>query len=338
MVANSLWGWLERWTKANLQCRQKPIWATEMWQDITARVEKQSVKVHHVDAHVPKSRDNEEHRNKEQVDRAARIKVSQGKEEIPLGLFRTSKPMTSLYGMVDGGRNIGILEEDMNCPEDRNFEALPEKVTCAQEAPPYSKLPENERGYALFTDGSCHMDIAAQVENMTLNVCHVDVHMPKGRTTEEHQNNEQVDKATKTGIAQVELDWEERGYGVPMPKLKDEEESSLLESGEDEKESTPQRPKRGKKESSLPESGKNRIENSPQNSEKDRVESNRQKSGREEKDKKDKNEIDTDSSEDNPEEGTSHSYYTRAAEWKTKDKEGGKAKAKTKGSHTIAPL
>ncbi|KAJ7414138.1 hypothetical protein BTVI_41627 [Pitangus sulphuratus] len=38
------------------------------------------MKVHHVDAHVPKSRANEEHRNNEQVDQAARIKVSQGRD------------------------------------------------------------------------------------------------------------------------------------------------------------------------------------------------------------------------------------------------------------------
>ncbi|KAJ7424986.1 hypothetical protein WISP_25929 [Willisornis vidua] len=48
-----------------------------MWQDIAARVEKLSVKVCHVDAPVPKSWANEEHHNNEQVDPAARIKVSQ---------------------------------------------------------------------------------------------------------------------------------------------------------------------------------------------------------------------------------------------------------------------
>ncbi|RMB93155.1 hypothetical protein DUI87_30477 [Hirundo rustica rustica] len=47
MVANALWGWLDRWKKAN-------------WQH----------------AHVPKSRANEEHRNNEQVDQAAKIEVS----------------------------------------------------------------------------------------------------------------------------------------------------------------------------------------------------------------------------------------------------------------------
>uniref|UniRef100_A0A8C3ETQ1 ribonuclease H n=1 Tax=Corvus moneduloides TaxID=1196302 RepID=A0A8C3ETQ1_CORMO len=77
MVANALWGWLDRWRKANWQRRGKPIWAAEIWQDIAARVEKLTVKVRHVDAHVPKSRANEEHRNNEQVDRAAKVKVSQ---------------------------------------------------------------------------------------------------------------------------------------------------------------------------------------------------------------------------------------------------------------------
>ncbi|XP_051626290.1 uncharacterized protein LOC127462039 [Manacus candei] len=77
MVANALWGWLERWKKANWQRQGKPIWAAEMWQDIAGRVEKLSVKVRHVDAHVGKKRANEEHCNNEQADRAARIKVSQ---------------------------------------------------------------------------------------------------------------------------------------------------------------------------------------------------------------------------------------------------------------------
>ncbi|KAM4896996.1 uncharacterized protein FYW23_006052 [Sylvia borin] len=45
----------------------KPIWAADIWQDIAARVERLTVKVRHVDAHVPKSRATEEHRNNEQV-------------------------------------------------------------------------------------------------------------------------------------------------------------------------------------------------------------------------------------------------------------------------------
>ncbi|RMB97162.1 hypothetical protein DUI87_26447 [Hirundo rustica rustica] len=36
MVANALWGWLNRWKKANWQRRGKPIWAAEIWQDIAA--------------------------------------------------------------------------------------------------------------------------------------------------------------------------------------------------------------------------------------------------------------------------------------------------------------
>ncbi|RMC14805.1 hypothetical protein DUI87_06981 [Hirundo rustica rustica] len=76
MVANALWGWLERWKKANWQRGGKPIWAAKEWKDIATRVERLPVKVRHVDAHIPKSRANEEHRNNEQVDRAAKIEVS----------------------------------------------------------------------------------------------------------------------------------------------------------------------------------------------------------------------------------------------------------------------
>ncbi|RMC21940.1 hypothetical protein DUI87_02811 [Hirundo rustica rustica] len=53
--------------KANWQRRGKPIWAADEWKDIATRVEKLPVKVRHVDAHVPKSRANEEHQNNEQV-------------------------------------------------------------------------------------------------------------------------------------------------------------------------------------------------------------------------------------------------------------------------------
>ncbi|RMC19597.1 hypothetical protein DUI87_03156 [Hirundo rustica rustica] len=76
MVANALWGWLEKWKKANWQRRGKPIWAADEWKDIATQVEKLPVKVRHVDAHVPKSQANEEHQNNEQVDQAAKIEVS----------------------------------------------------------------------------------------------------------------------------------------------------------------------------------------------------------------------------------------------------------------------
>ncbi|RMB97754.1 hypothetical protein DUI87_25753 [Hirundo rustica rustica] len=67
---------LEKWKKANWQRRGKPIWAADEWKDIATRVEKLPVKVRHVDAHVPKSRANKEHRNNEQIDQAAKIEVS----------------------------------------------------------------------------------------------------------------------------------------------------------------------------------------------------------------------------------------------------------------------
>ncbi|RMC20738.1 hypothetical protein DUI87_01590 [Hirundo rustica rustica] len=68
MVANALWGWLGKWKKANWQHRGKPIWAADEWKDITSWVEKLPVKVHYVDAHVPKSWANEEHQNKTQLE------------------------------------------------------------------------------------------------------------------------------------------------------------------------------------------------------------------------------------------------------------------------------
>ncbi|GAB0192622.1 hypothetical protein GRJ2_001727500 [Grus japonensis] len=77
MVANALWGWLQQWKRSNWQRRGKPIWAAPLWQDIAAWLEKLVVKVRHVDAHVPKSRATEEHRNNQQVDQAAKIEVAQ---------------------------------------------------------------------------------------------------------------------------------------------------------------------------------------------------------------------------------------------------------------------
>ncbi|XP_066195642.1 ribonuclease H-like [Sylvia atricapilla] len=76
IVANALWGWLERWKRASWQNRGKPVWAADDWKDIAIWVEKLPVKVRHVDVHVPKSKANEEHQNNEQVDHAAKIEVS----------------------------------------------------------------------------------------------------------------------------------------------------------------------------------------------------------------------------------------------------------------------
>ncbi|KAJ7423530.1 hypothetical protein BTVI_09466 [Pitangus sulphuratus] len=71
-----LW-WLDRWKKANWKLRGKPIWAADIRQDIATWVEKLIVRVRHIDAHMPKNQTSEEHRNNEQVDRAAQVKVSQ---------------------------------------------------------------------------------------------------------------------------------------------------------------------------------------------------------------------------------------------------------------------
>ncbi|GAB0207000.1 hypothetical protein GRJ2_003165600 [Grus japonensis] len=50
----------------------------------------------------------------------------------------------------------GILEVITDWPEGKDFGMLPEEeVTHAEEAPPYNKLPEDEKPCALFTDGSC---------------------------------------------------------------------------------------------------------------------------------------------------------------------------------------
>jgi len=54
-------------------------------------------------------------------------------------------------------------------------------------------------------------DTAVLLEKLAVKVHHVDVHIPKSRATEEHQNNHQVDQAAKTEVAQVDLDWQHKG-------------------------------------------------------------------------------------------------------------------------------
>ncbi|GAB0210035.1 hypothetical protein GRJ2_003469300 [Grus japonensis] len=53
--------------------------------------------------------------------------------------------------------------------------------------------------------------IAAWLEKLVVKVCHVDVHVPKSRATEEYQNNQQVDQDAKIEVAQVDLDWQHKG-------------------------------------------------------------------------------------------------------------------------------
>ncbi|KAJ7427114.1 hypothetical protein WISP_09528 [Willisornis vidua] len=71
MIAHALWGWLKRWRKTKWRRGGKPIWAADIWQDIANQIENLTVKILHVDAHVPKNRANEEHYNNKQADRAA---------------------------------------------------------------------------------------------------------------------------------------------------------------------------------------------------------------------------------------------------------------------------
>lgn len=73
MVANAPWGWLQQWKKTNWQRRGTPIWVAAMWQDISVWVENMTLKVHHIDAHVPKSRAVEEHQSNEWVVRLPKL-------------------------------------------------------------------------------------------------------------------------------------------------------------------------------------------------------------------------------------------------------------------------
>ena len=46
---------------------------------------------------------------------------------------------------------------------------------------------------------------------MVVKVHHVDARVPKSRATEEQQNNHQVDRAAKMEVAQIDLDWQNKG-------------------------------------------------------------------------------------------------------------------------------
>uniref|UniRef100_A0A803YFQ3 Uncharacterized protein n=1 Tax=Meleagris gallopavo TaxID=9103 RepID=A0A803YFQ3_MELGA len=54
-------------------------------------------------------------------------------------------------------------------------------------------------------------DIAARIKDMVIKVRHVDAHVPKNRATEEQQNNHQVDRAARIEVAQIDLDWQNKG-------------------------------------------------------------------------------------------------------------------------------
>lgn len=57
-------GVAERW-----QRKEEPLWATALWQDTAARLERLFVKVRHADAHVAERRATEEDKNNPQVDK-----------------------------------------------------------------------------------------------------------------------------------------------------------------------------------------------------------------------------------------------------------------------------
>ncbi|KAK4830667.1 hypothetical protein QYF61_012767 [Mycteria americana] len=74
----------------------------------------------------------------------------------------------------------------------------------------FISLSQQHRGKPIWA-AALWQDIAAWVENLVVKVRHVDAHVPKSRATEEHQNNQQVDQAAQIEVAQVDLDWQDKG-------------------------------------------------------------------------------------------------------------------------------
>ncbi|GAB0181129.1 hypothetical protein GRJ2_000578200 [Grus japonensis] len=66
-------------------------------------------------------------------------------------------PMTQ-RAQIGTPNRPGILEAIADQPEGKDFGVSPEEeVARAKGAPPYNKLPENQKQYALFADGSCRI-------------------------------------------------------------------------------------------------------------------------------------------------------------------------------------
>uniref|UniRef100_A0A8C9FQ94 RNase H type-1 domain-containing protein n=1 Tax=Pavo cristatus TaxID=9049 RepID=A0A8C9FQ94_PAVCR len=121
MVADALW------------CSHKPIWATALWKDLAALVENMVVKVHHIDAHVPKSRATEEHQNNQQADQAARIEMAQ------VDLDRQHKG--ELFLAQYAHNTSGHLGRDVSCRWARD-----QGLDLTMDATPAPRLPPARAG------------------------------------------------------------------------------------------------------------------------------------------------------------------------------------------------
>lgn len=66
---------------------------------------------------------------------------------------------------------------------------------------------KQSRGKPIFA-AALWQDAAAWVETLVVKH-HVGAHVPKTWATKEHQNNQQVAQASKTEVAQADLDWQD---------------------------------------------------------------------------------------------------------------------------------
>ncbi|GAB0185445.1 macrophage immunometabolism regulator [Grus japonensis] len=111
----------------------------------------------------------------------------------------------------------GILEVIVDWPEDKDFGMTPEEeATCTEEAPSYNELRENEKQYALFTDGSCrivgkHQRWKAAVWTPTQQVTTAAEGEGESSQFAEVKAIQQVDQAAEIEVAQVDLDQQHKG-------------------------------------------------------------------------------------------------------------------------------
>ncbi|RMB91805.1 hypothetical protein DUI87_31733 [Hirundo rustica rustica] len=110
-------------------------------------------------------------------------------------------------------RELAVLEIIFS--EDERFPKSPDDVQCTSQMwLRFAQLgPEMCSRYLAtlrWREGE-NKDIAARVEKLTVKVRHMDAHVSKSQANEEHHNNEEVDKAAKVEVSQVDLDWQHKG-------------------------------------------------------------------------------------------------------------------------------
>ena len=88
----------------------------------------------------------------------------------------------------------------MGWAEGKDFEiSSEEKVMLSEEPPLYSKLPENEKQYAFFTDGSCCISPETEIRRGLIQQCNSNAANINNNKNNSN-NNEQSKISTNTAV------------------------------------------------------------------------------------------------------------------------------------------